>query len=83
MTNGFTILKFACIDVNSLLSKVLFINHLIEKLNLSAVAVCETWLVPGVPSSFVSIDGFRVVRGDGSDTWLLFVHFGVLFVCSC
>ena len=29
--------------------------------------MCETWLVPDVPLSFVAIDGFRVVRGDGSD----------------
>ena len=29
--------------------------------------MCETWLVPEVPSSSVAVDGFRVVRGDGSD----------------
>ena len=32
------------------------------------VAVCETWLVPLVSSSFISIDGFHVVRGDGSES---------------
>ena len=30
------------------------------------VAVCGTGLVPSVPSSFVSIDWFRIVRGDNS-----------------
>ena len=32
------------------------------------LAVCETWLVPSVSSSFVSIGGFRVVRCDGSQS---------------
>ena len=34
---------------------------------MSIVAVCETWLIPSVSSSFVAIDGFQVVRGDGSN----------------
>ena len=34
--------------------------------NLSAIVVCETWSVPSVSSSFVAIDGLRIVRGDDS-----------------
>ena len=34
--------------------------------DLSVLAVCETWLVPSVSSLFVSINGLRIVRGDGS-----------------
>ena len=67
MKNGFTVVKLGCINVNYLLSKVLYVKHLIEKFNLSVTAVCDTWLVSDVLSFFVAIDGFQVVRGDGSD----------------
>ena len=43
----------------------MYIRHFIDK--LSVVAVCETWLVPTV-SSFVAVDGFHVLRGDGSQS---------------
>ena len=46
---------------------MVYIKHLIEKFNLSVVAVSETLLVLDVPLSFVAIDGFWVVCGDGSD----------------
>ena len=49
-------------NVNSLVNKVLYLKHLIGEYDLSAIAVCETWSVPSVSSSFVSVDGFRVVR---------------------
>ena len=58
-------MKFECVNVNSLFSKVLYLRHLICEYNLGVSSVCETWLVPSVSSSFVSIDGFRIVHGDG------------------
>ena len=62
---------------------MLNIKHLMEKFNLSVIAVCETWLVPDVPSSFVAIDGFWFVLWGWfrccSQAWLLFVCFRVLF----
>ena len=60
------VLKFGCVNVNSLVNKVVYLRHMIGEYGLSIVAVCETWLIPSVSYSFVSIDGFRVVRGDGS-----------------
>ena len=39
------------------------------KLLLFEVFVPETWLVPSVSSSFVAVDGFQVVSGDGSDSF--------------
>ena len=61
-------MKFGCVNVNSLVNKVLYLRHLICEYDLGVLAVCETWLVPSVSSSFVSIDGFRIVRGDGSQS---------------
>ena len=54
--------------MNSLINKVLYVKHLAARHHLSVVAICETWLVPSVSSSFVAVDGFQVVRGDGSDS---------------
>ena len=59
-------MKFGCVNVNSLVNKVLYLRHMIGEHDLSVIAVCKTWLVPSVSSSFVSIDEFRVVREDGS-----------------
>ena len=47
-------------------SCVFEIFYMIGEYVLSVVAVCETWLIPSVSSSFISIDGFRVARGDSS-----------------
>ena len=62
------ILKFGCVNINSLANKVVYIRHFIDKYKLSVVAVCETWLVPNVSSSFVAVDGFHVFWGDGSQS---------------
>ena len=51
-------MKFECVNVNSLVSKVLCLRHLICEYDLGVLAVCGNWLVPSVSSSFVSIDGF-------------------------
>ena len=53
-------------NVNSLVNKLLYFRHLISEYDLCVTAVCETWLVPSVSSSFASIDGCRIVYGDGS-----------------
>ena len=44
---------------------MLYIKYLTEKFNLGVVVVREMWLVPEVLSSFVAVDGFWVVRGNG------------------
>ena len=46
----------------------MYVILLVSSYNLSAVAVCETWLIPAVSSSFVANDGFQVLRGDGSQS---------------
>ena len=65
MREDYKLLKFGCVNVKSLTNKVVYIRHLIDEYKLSVVAVCETWLVPTV-SSFVAVDGFHVLWGDGS-----------------
>ena len=35
-------MKFECVAVNSLLSKVLYLRHLICEYDLGVLAVCET-----------------------------------------
>ena len=47
--------------------------------------MCETSLVPLVFSSFVFIDGFQVVRGDGSESvwkhgYCLYVGYSLSFI---
>ena len=54
--------------MNSLINYVLYVKHLAARHHLSVVAICEAWLVSSVSSSFVAVDGFQVVRGDGSDS---------------
>ena len=52
------------VNVNSLMNKVNYVSHLIDRESLDLVAVSETWLTGAVSSSFVSIPEFDVVRGD-------------------
>ena len=40
--NGFEILQIGSVNVNSLVSKVLYINHFITRFRMSIVAVCES-----------------------------------------
>ena len=70
LMTGFKILKFRCVNVNLLVSKILYGKHWIDehKHKLSVVAVSEASLVPLVSSSFVSIDEFHVVCGDCSES---------------
>ena len=56
------------LNANSLVSKGLYMKHLICEYGLSVLAVCETLLVSSVSFSFVSIGGFQIVRGDGSQS---------------
>ena len=62
--NGFGIFQFGCVNVNSLMSKLLYVRYIIRGFDLTIAAVYETWLVPLISLSFVAIDGFQVVHGD-------------------
>ena len=60
----FSKVNFGSVNVNSLVNKVNFVTHWIEQESLDVVSVSETWLISSVPSSFVAVAGFQVVRGD-------------------
>ena len=50
--------------MNSLVNKLDFVRGFIGEAGLDIVVVGETWLTPDVGSSYVSIPGFNIVRGD-------------------
>ena len=78
-------LKFGQVNVNSLMNKMYCLVDLVGACALDIVAVSETWLTASVPSSFVLLEGFDVVRGD-TDSLVrkhgvcLFVRRGLHFV---
>ena len=51
-------------NVNSLINKLPFVINLLVEEDLSFLAICETWLIGEVPSSFVEIPGFSFLRRD-------------------
>ena len=62
------ILKACTVNVNSIFSKVSYLHNLIHDENLDMVAVTETWLTDACSSSFISIPGFSLLRGDVTGT---------------
>ena len=52
------------VNANSLVNKLGFISALLQEENVTLLAVCETWLVESVPSSFVDIVGYNFFRCD-------------------
>ena len=65
--NGFEILQIGFVNVNSLVSKVLYVKHFITKFHLILVAICETWLFPFIYSLIVAIDKRHVMCDDRSN----------------
>ena len=59
-------LKIGTVNLNSLMGKLKFVRDLINQERLFLLGVCETWLTASVATSFVSLDGFQVVRRDGA-----------------
>ena len=55
----FYIMNIGCIAVNSLGSKVPYIDHLIRKFNWGILGVCETQLFPSVALSSVAVRGVQ------------------------
>ena len=56
--------RIGCVNVNSLFNKVSYIQSLLVSEGLIMLAICETWLVEGIESSYVGIDGFNLIRRD-------------------
>ena len=52
------------VNVNSISNKVAYIFNLIKEENLNICAITESWLTSSCDSSYVSIDGFSLYRGD-------------------
>lgn len=62
-----------------------FISDLLLKNKIDLLAVSETWLLPSVPSSFVDVADYCVVRGDSDSTVrkhgsLLYLHEDFVFL---
>ena len=57
-------LRIAFINVNSVVPKISFISDFIVENKVDLLGIGETWLLPGVLDSFISVDGFNVVRCD-------------------
>lgn len=72
-------------NVNSLMNKVDCVQTLVVGRSLDVVAVGETWLNSEVPSSFVAVHGFEIVRGDTDSSVrkhgvCLYIRGGIRFV---
>ena len=63
-SNAFSTLRVGFCNVNSIFNKVHIIYEFLLDNNLDFFGVAETWLLPDVPDSYVSIDGYRIVRSD-------------------
>jgi len=50
--------------VNSLISKLSCLGSLAKPHNVALFSVTETWLTEEVPDSFVSLEGYLLIRGD-------------------
>ena len=61
-------LKCGLVNTNSLHNKLSFIYHLANTHALKVIGVTETWLTSEDPTSFVSIPGFELFRGDVNGT---------------
>ena len=57
-------LRFALSNVNSLQNKVAYVSNFLCAQLVDIFAITETWLLSGVASSFVSVEGYEVVRTD-------------------
>ena len=56
------------VNVNSLINKLTYVHNLIKCENLMALAICETWLVERISSSYVELPGYKFFRRDVSGT---------------
>ena len=46
------------------MNKMSFIVNMCKSWNIGVLSVCETWLVGSCPSSYVSVPGYSIFRGD-------------------
>ena len=52
------------VNANSLMNKLSFVRDFVGANDIDIFAVGESWLVSEIPSSFVGLDGYSLVRGD-------------------
>ena len=62
--NSYKLLRVGFNNVNCLSNKVIYVSHVLHSSNIDVMGIAETWLFPYVLDSFVSVSGYRVVRGD-------------------
>ena len=79
-------LRLGQANVNSLVNKMDYLNEFVRRENIDIIAVGETWLTSAVPSSFVTLTGYTIVRGDTDSAVrkhgvCLYVRREVRFVC--
>ena len=57
-------LKIAHLNAQSIISHFHDIETIFSSLGLSAILISESWLTPTIPSSFVHLDGYTLLRND-------------------
>ena len=50
--------------MNSIVNKSVYINDLCSEFNYKVVGLCESWLLPEIPSSSVAVKGYTLIRND-------------------
>ena len=59
-----TSLKFAHVNLNSIMNKVGFVQDTLLEHDIDILGVSESWLTSSTPDSFVSIPGYSILRSD-------------------
>ena len=52
------------VNLNSIVNKYVYIEDLCTQSNFSVVGVCESWLLPEIPSSLIEVSGYNIYRND-------------------
>ena len=52
------------VNLNSLINKINFVSNLLVEKDLYFLAICETWLIGDVSSSFVAVPGYTFLKKD-------------------
>lgn len=64
----FKLLRFGFCNVNCLTNKLGYVSSFVKLRNINVFGVVETWLTSTTPDSFVSINGYQIVRVDTEGT---------------
>ena len=52
------------VNLNSIVNKHVYIDDLCHEFKFSVVGICESWLLPEIPSSCIEVVGYNLFRND-------------------